>query len=115
MENQNEKLGQEPAFPTESKQEVIGNKSYTFTNEMGNTEIGYQNVFCEIAQDGMSKRFYAACEITKALITAYPKERMVNDGYIVTTDYPEIIKEAYELADELLRQEKICIGFLHKS
>ena len=78
-----EKLGQEPAFANGSK-----------------------NLFDENGiLNGMSKRFYAACDAMQGLIMNFPKERMVNDGYIANSDYPELIKEAYELADELLKQE----------
>ena len=101
MENQNEKLGQEPAFPTEPKQEVIGNKSYTFTNEMGNTEIGYQNVFGKIVQDGMSKRFYASCAAMQGILAG------IKTSKNIAPDAERIIKDAYILADELLKQENI--------
>ena len=80
-----EKLGQEPAFAN-------GNHNITHSSGIPN---------------GMSKRFYAACAAMQALITNFPKERMINDGYIALTEYSEIIKESYELADELLKQENL--------
>ena len=116
MENQNEKLGQESVFPTEPKQEVIGNEFYTFTNEKGNTEIGYRNVFCEIAQDGMSKRFYAACTAMQGLLVNYKisigipnvnqnsmEDSLKREKQVIK----DIITKSYELADELLKQENI--------
>ena len=114
MENQNEKLGQESAFPTEPKQEVIGNESYTFTNEKGNTEVGYQNIFDKIPQNGMSKRFYAACTAMQGLLVNYKisigipnvnqnsmEDSLKREKQVIK----DIITKSYELADELLKQE----------
>ena len=56
--------------------------------------------------NGMSKRFYAACAAMQGLISNYPKERLVNDGFIACTDHAQIVGQAYELADELLKQEQ---------
>ena len=101
MKNQNEKLGQESAFPTEPKQEVIGNESYTFTNEKGNTEIGYRNIFDKIPQNGMSKRFYAACAAMQGLCS---NPHVIKCGEL---DLIPFIETAYKMADELLKQENI--------
>ena len=79
-----EKLGQNPAFVRVHRTSANG-----------------------YLQEGMSRRFYAACAAMQALITNFPKERMINDGYIPLTEYSEIIKESYEFADELLKQENL--------
>ena len=73
MENQ--KLGQEPAFPNE------------------NTEF-CQDPYCY----GMSKRFYAACAAMQGMLA--------NQS---VTHIPDeiVIKTAYKLADELLKQENL--------
>lgn len=87
---ENNKLGQESAFP-----EI----TYKYTVNGNYPKLMHY--------PGMSKRFYAACAAMQALITNFPKERMINDGYIALTEYSEIIKESYEFADELLKQENL--------
>lgn len=82
----NNKLGQEQAFPIE-QHDGIG-KLY---------EVHH----------GMSKRFYAACMAMQGLITNFPKERMVNNGFIAFTDHEDLIEQSFEFADELLRQEEL--------
>lgn len=62
MENENKKLGSEPAFPTQPETIVVEQQSYTYTDEKGNTQIGYNNVYGSKQNQGMSKRFYAACD-----------------------------------------------------
>ena len=91
---ENKKLGQGPAFP-------IVEQDYTKDLDGNQVDI-YNNI-----NTGISKRFYAACAAMQGLIINFPKERMVNDGYIAITDYPELIRESYEFADELLRQENL--------
>ena len=80
MENQ--KLGQEPAFPNE------------------NTEF-CQDPYCY----GMSKRFYAACAAMQGLLSnpsiGRPQSFADVDGY------EEFIKVCYSYADELLKQENL--------
>ena len=88
MEKQ--KLGQEPAFPTEldiQRREFTRGKNGLTNNEMDDN------------LNGMTKRFYAATEMAKALIPTYEK---VN-GSVVSS---EIVKKAYAIADELLKQEE---------
>jgi len=70
-----EKLGQEPAFPVESK-------------EYGNVGIN---------EIGMSKRFYAACAAMQGLLA--------NTNLTAYNDPEWIIKWAYSYADELLKRE----------
>lgn len=76
MENLKSKLGQEPAFTVESK-------------EYGNVGIN---------EIGMSKRFYAACAAMQGILAGSS-----NSSYAI--DEKKIIKQAYLIADELLKQE----------
>lgn len=69
----NSKLGQEPAFPSEN------------------------------VSDGMSKRFYAACEAMKVLISKYDTYDLHEN--LENADIHDIIFDAYAFADELLKQE----------
>ena len=49
-------------------------------------------------QRGMSKRFYAACAVIQGVLAG--------GGYYIGKDDAEtLVKRAYELADELLKQE----------
>lgn len=91
-----EKLGQEPAFPTEPIDVVVGQRSYNYQDENGNSRIGYQNEFGKQTQHGMSKRFYAACAAMQGL---YSNPAMANRAV------EEVIASAYAAADELLKQE----------
>lgn len=75
MENQ--KLGQEPAFPNE------------------NTEF-CQDPYCY----GMSKRFYAACAAMQGIM-ANSNSEMIN------LDAIGVARIAFEYADELLKQENL--------
>ena len=81
MENQ--KLGQEPAFPNE------------------NTEF-CQAPYCY----GMSKRFYAACAAMQGILANQNGEYAVIGG--TNQRYVEhLISQSYQFADELLKQEKL--------
>jgi hypothetical protein len=79
-----EKLGKEPAFAA--------------ANDGG-------------CQPGMSKRFYAACRMLQSLSSAALIHDKVKDTYKAKAEkngtkiYQEIVKNAYDLADELLKQE----------
>lgn len=71
-----DKLGQEPAFPNES------------------------TMFCQPPDCyGMSKRFYAACCAMQGLLAGI---KITNS---IAPDSERIVKDAYVLADELLKQE----------
>lgn len=74
MENKENKLGEEPAFP------IVDNGQ-----------------LCSI-EFGMSKRFYAACMVLQGLLS--------NPTIISSTTESCIVKDAYSLADELLKQEE---------
>jgi hypothetical protein len=69
------KLGQEPAFPYDPHNYSNGEK-------------------------GMSKRFYAACSAMQGILS-YPGA--INNS--LYKDAKSICKIAYEIADELLKQE----------
>lgn len=88
----NKKLGQEPAFPSEVTYSENGVKCL----QTGN--YTYQDF-------GMSKRFYAACAAMQGLISNFSEIRKVNDGFIACTDHRSIVEQAYDIADELLKQE----------
>lgn len=79
-----EKLGQEPAFP-------LPTGVFLNYNENG---IIIDN------ENGMSKRFYAACSAMHGLLTTgrYSENGIYN---------PVIAKLSFEIADELLKQEKL--------
>lgn len=79
-----EKLGQEPAFPVESK-------------EYGNVGIN---------EIGMSKRFYAACAAMQGILAGSVMDSVINisDAKDIPRD-TVIATMAYEFADELLKQE----------
>ena len=51
------------------------------------------------AQKGMSKRFYAACQILCSLIT-------INGSKYSGSMSPDLIRQSYAVADELISQEK---------
>ena len=74
MENQ--KLGQEPAFPNE------------------NTEF-CQDPYCY----GMSKRFYAACAAMQGIAAIQSTRSDIDNEWICKT--------AFNMADELLKQENL--------
>lgn len=78
MSENTQKLGQEPAFPMEQHNE---------RGELYNIHFG------------MSKRFYAACAAMQGILSS---------NEIGIAHHPEtVIKWAYSLADELLKQENI--------
>ena len=72
---ENNKLGQKPAFACITS----GSESYL--------------------QEGMSKRFYAACAAMQGLLS----------GNLVSISTPDdaIVEMSYKLADELLKQENL--------
>lgn len=75
------KLGQEPAFARPF-------------GEVGDT-------FSE-SQEGMSKRFYAACAAMQGILS---NKRTLIDQYHPECFPEEIVHNAYVFADELLKQE----------
>ena len=83
---ENEKLGQQPAFPTEVGYQD-GKMMDSF--QTGNTEAHF---------NGMSKRFYAACAAMQGILANQ------TEGCHYEFE-KNLIARAYELADELLKQE----------
>ena len=97
MSENKTKLGQEPAFPSESKDVVIGRSSCNVIDENGREQILYQNQFGKEVQSGMSKRFYAACCAMQGIMSS--NECGVGHSPVTA------VKWAYAIADELLTQE----------
>ena len=95
MENK-EKLGQEPAFP-------IKHKELTPFGELESFKLG------------MSKRFYAACAAMQGLLSQHIKTEDMEPDCIepvyqasyssLDPNYYELVRDAYRIADELLKQE----------
>lgn len=73
----NEKLGQEPAFPNDNT-------------------VYCQPPYCY----GMSKRFYAACMIMSGLVSNASFLENPTSKY-------DTVKEVYSMVDELLKQENL--------
>lgn len=84
-----EKLGQEPAFPSKGNATCRSLSGYA----------SYQNLKFE----GMSKRFYAACAAMQGIL-ANPSIKLTL-GPDKPNENDRLIKVAYSLADELLKQE----------
>ena len=83
------KLGQEPAFPNENTMDC-------------------QPPYCY----GMSKRFYAACAAMQGILagdsntlTCTTKDDVLSAHKTYSYDHSKIVKNAFKLADELLKQE----------
>lgn len=77
---ENKKLGQEPAFPLDGIYALDAIKSNN---------------------NGMSKRFYAACAAMQGMLSNSSIKAKLGEN----CDNEIIIKIAYTLADELLKQE----------
>ena len=99
MKTENQKLGQEPAFPAEMEYET------TFTGEFSNKEIP---TTAFKSMPGMSKRFYAACAAMQGML-ANPET-----GQQISSQFGKLTAEranrvlcitAYAIADEILKQE----------
>ena len=85
MENNNEKLGQEPAFAS------------ACANEQSHH-----------IETGMSKRFYAACAAMQGLLSnpnTADQLKAINQNGTTKESYAIVVRSAYSLADELLKQE----------
>ena len=82
MENQ--KLGQEPAFavPTNCNLKLDSNGNVVNSPE-----------------DGMSKRFYAACAAMQGIAAMHSTKSDIDNEWICKT--------AFNMADELLKQENL--------
>ena len=73
--SEKQKLGQEPAFATSA-------------------DLGGEAIY----QEGMSKRFYAACAAMQGLLSNSQNLEIQNT---------EVVNKAYAIADELLKQENL--------
>lgn len=96
MKTEEEKLGQEPAFPAESIDIVVERVSYNYIDEFGDEKIGYTDKHAKKIQNGMSKRFYAACAAMQGMLAS---------PFDIKGGKSELIKMSFEYADELLKQE----------
>jgi hypothetical protein len=83
------KLGQEPAYP-------IIVEDYTVDSDGKRTDA-YNQI-----ESGMSKRFYAACAAMQGILASWSRDDMPT-----TTGIKLCVSTAYELADELLKQENL--------
>ena len=77
---ENEKLGQEPAFACTYEMRISG-----------------QNKLCY--HEGMSKRFYAACAAMQGIAAMHSTKSDIDNEWICKT--------AFNMADELLKQENL--------
>ena len=88
---ENEKLGQEAAFPDPARcaEQSISNQS-PWANP-----------------SGMSKRFYAACAAMQGILSNTDLMTKVHEVSNSKNEDPKlvVIRNAYEFADELLKQE----------
>jgi hypothetical protein len=100
------KINNEPAFPTKPKQIVVGQQSYNYTDNKGNNQIGYNNLFGEQVLDGMSKRFYAACAAMQGILAGATFNHRINSDSVDVFNHI-VVESAYILADELLKQENL--------
>lgn len=82
---ENKKLGQEPAFQVPTNCSLKRDKNDNIIN---------------CPEDGMSKRFYAACAAMQGMLA---NMYTGGNGYA----YSETIDLAYKYADELLSQENL--------
>ena len=78
MENQ--KLGQEPAFSCTYEMKISGQNRLYY-------------------HDGMSKRFYAACAAMQGIAAMHSTRSDIDNEWICKT--------AFNMADELLKQENL--------
>ena len=92
----NKKLGQEPAFAALAIDKSIKSDEQTTEHSLNGNN----------GNNGMSKRFYAACAAIQGLLAnPYLMESLANDAKITQDDQLRIIKSSYQYADELLKQE----------
>ena len=82
-----EKLGQEPAFGFGFKEEIP-----TPWSSLHSTQIVLKR------HEGMSKRFYAACAAMQGMLANQSVNQIPDEI---------VIKTAYKIADELLKQEDL--------
>ena len=105
MSKNETKLGQEPIVPTVFRQ--IGENEFRTA-----TEKDLKDNFATLRHtEGMSKRFYAACQIAPSIISTMLSNsdtRMALDSVMKNNNLSQeqvIIGMVYEYVDELLKQE----------
>jgi hypothetical protein len=115
MKTIEEKLGQEPAFP--AKKLIVTGKEFShYTNDNGIRSAIFKDIIEEVKFEGISKRFYAACEHSinaykwaSKMSTTTLKEILLmdaNEAWIPFKHFPiAVAKIQYMLADELLKAE----------
>lgn len=87
------KLGQEPAFAALAIDKSIKSDEQTTEHSLN-------------GNNGMSKRFYAACAAMQGLLAnTYLMESLANDAKSTQEAQLRIVKSSYQYADELLKQE----------
>lgn len=84
--NKKQKLGQEPAFATSA-------------------DLGGEAIY----QEGMSKRFYAACTAMQGILSNPNTAHQIQDTFggqvSVEKSYHAVVVSAFSVADALLEQE----------
>ena len=105
MSKNETKLGQEPIVPTVFRQ--IGENEFRTA-----TEKDLKDNFATLKHtEGMSKRFYAACQIAPSVISALLSSDKAIQGLnnvmkqTNSTQEEVIVGMVYEYVDELLKQE----------
>lgn len=101
MKDKNKKLGQEPAFPCE-----VG-----FLD--GEIRQQHQNGNYTALDNGMSKRFYAACAAMQGILSGKHENLQCNRkgdsafpiNQTLSYNFEKIAINAFKIADELLKQE----------
>lgn len=85
MENENKKLGSEPAFP-----------------EVELNSFSWQP---QGQKHGISKRFYAACAAMQGILANQSGQYGVMGNSLNESYKRNLISQSYQFADELLKQE----------
>lgn len=77
-----------------------------------NNKLGQEPAYANEYNSGMNKRFYAACAAMQGILagdsntlTCTTKDDVLSAHKTYSYDYSKIVKNAFKLADELLKQE----------
>ena len=84
-------LGNEPAFPNEKYSIKVPTGKFSYGEQEFKTEVVFHR--------GMSKRFFAACCAMNGI--------MANNECGIGHIPQEVVKWAYSIADEMLREENV--------
>lgn len=103
MKTENEKLGQEPIVPTVFRK--VGDNEFMVASER---DVNDHHATL-IRTEGMSKRFYAACQILSGMTANIEFCKLNAKTAIAQRRNPDefLVYTAYSLADELLSQENL--------